>query len=174
MRIKVQDIGEAVKEVSFEEPTAKLNSLVERGPVHDYRFVGPAKVNISHYRAGQDIFLSGEAASEIVGQCARCLESFRVVLNAAFSYVLVPRIEPKVELEAEDLDLSFYDGDDIEVSPLVREQVLLSLPTQPLCREDCRGLCSSCGVNLNIETCNCGDAEGDPRLAVLRSLKVGP
>jgi uncharacterized protein len=173
MRIRVQDIGEAVEDLAFEEPTSSLNLLLEQGPVHDYEFVGPARVTVSHYRAGQNVFLSGQAVTEVVGQCARCLESFRFSVDAPLSYVLAPRIGPKAEQEAEDLDLSFYEGDEIDVSPLVREQVLLSLPTRPLCREDCRGLCPTCGADLNSGDCRCLEAAGDPRLAGLRKLKVG-
>jgi uncharacterized protein len=173
MRIRVQDIGEAVKDLAFEEPTSSLNLLLQRGPVHDYEFVGSASVTVSHYRAGQNVFLSGRAVSQAVGQCARCLESFQFSVDAPFSYVLAPRIAPKAELEAEDLDLSFYEGDEIDVSPLIREQVLLSLPTRPLCREDCRGLCPTCGANLNSGDCSCRGVARDPRLAVLRNLKVG-
>jgi len=173
MRIRVRDIGEAVKEVTFEEPTSTLNLLLKRGPVHDYAFAGPARVTISHYRAGQNIFLSGRAVCRVKAQCARCLEDFGLALDAPFSYVLVPKMDPKAQLDTEDLDLSFYEGEEVDVSPLVCEQILLSLPTRPLCRDDCQGLCPSCGVNRNSGDCRCGEGAGDPRLAVLRNLKVG-
>jgi uncharacterized protein len=173
MRIRVQDIGEAVKEIAFEEPTSSWNLLLEQGPVHDYEFLAAARVTLSHYRAGQNLFLSGRAVTEVEAQCARCLEHFRVSIEAPFSYVLAPRVAPEAQLEAEDLDLSFYEGEEIDVSPLVREQVLLSLPTRPLCREDCRGLCPSCGADLNSGDCRCRETTGDPRLAALRKFKVG-
>jgi uncharacterized protein len=50
--------------------------------------------------------------------------------------------------------------------------LLLSLPTRPLCREDCRGLCPHCGINLNRESCGCREERLDSRLAALRSIKV--
>jgi uncharacterized protein len=56
---------------------------------------------------------------------------------------------------------------------LIAEQVILALPTQPLCAESCRGLCASCGANLNRESCCCVAPTGDPRMAVFRTLKVG-
>jgi uncharacterized protein len=56
---------------------------------------------------------------------------------------------------------------------LIEEQVLLALPTRPLCREDCRGLCSGCGVNLNSEECACDPAApSDSRMAIFRTLKI--
>jgi uncharacterized protein len=58
------------------------------------------------------------------------------------------------------------------VTRLVYEQVFLALPTRPLCDEECRGLCPQCGVNRNAGQCSCTVDAGDPRLAVLRGLKI--
>ncbi len=65
-----------------------------------------------------------------------------------------------------------YDGEEVDVSPLIREQLLLALPTRPLCQEGCRGLCPQCGANLNLNSCDCSAAKFDPRLEALRSLKI--
>lgn len=174
MRIRVQDIEESVKQISFAEPTSDLNPLLDHGTVHDFRFAEAAGVQLRHYRAGQDLFLDGQVSVPIEGQCARCLESYTFELDAPFSFVLVPRSGTFGEAEpgVEDAELSFYEGDEIDLSPLLREQMLLALPTQALCRPDCRGLCARCGANLNVGACECHEEEGDPRLAVLRSLKV--
>ncbi|MGH7829255.1 MAG: YceD family protein, partial [Candidatus Binatia bacterium] len=72
-----------------------------------------------------------------------------------------------------EMGLSFYSSNEIDLSPLMREQVLLALPTRPLCDDLCRGLCAGCGVNLNHESCLCPPAPGDPRMAVFRTLKLG-
>jgi uncharacterized protein len=58
------------------------------------------------------------------------------------------------------------------LEPLIREQVLLALPTRPLCDENCRGLCPSCGVDLNEKACRCANAESDPRMAIFRDMKL--
>lgn len=171
MRIRIQDIAESQKSLGFEEPTTELNPLLDQGPVQDYRFVRSASVTVSHYRAGQDLFLEGRASTDVVGQCARCLESYSFELEAPFSFVLIPR-PAAVPEQDEDADLSFYEGEEIDLSPLLRERILLALPTQPLCRHDCRGLCASCGTNLNLSSCECHLDRGDPRLAILRTLKV--
>jgi uncharacterized protein len=75
-------------------------------------------------------------------------------------------------LRAEDLEFSLYEGTEVDLSPLIREQVLLALPTRPLCEDDCRGLCPHCGVNLNRTTCECRVENLDPRLEAIRSLKL--
>lgn len=174
MKINVYDIKEEAKELAFDEPTDELNALMAHG-AHDYDFQSPFHVTLVQYRAGQELIFQGTLRGEVTGHCARCLEDFTVELNRPFHFVLVPHAAggAEIELEEDDLDLSYYSGEEIDVSPLVREQLLLALPTQPLCREDCRGLCPSCGVNRNEEQCGCPSGFVDPRFAALRGLKAG-
>jgi uncharacterized protein len=80
--------------------------------------------------------------------------------------------DDKGAVNVDDLELSVYQGEEVDLSPLIREQVLLALVDRPLCREDCRGLCPRCGVNLNERECGCVAETPAPRLAVLRTLKV--
>jgi len=63
--------------------------------------------------------------------------------------------EAEVELRPDDLDIYYYDGDEINLDPLIYDEVLLNLPIRPLCREDCAGLCHICGKNKNVESCAC-------------------
>ena len=82
------------------------------------------------------------------GVCARCLETFSLPLATPFEFVLT-RAQPheaSQELHTEDLAFSFYSGDEIDLTPLVGEQAILALPTRAVCREECRGLCPSCGA----------------------------
>jgi uncharacterized protein len=120
------------------------------------------------------VFVSGTANGSVLGHCARCLGTYTFPLAAEFELVLVPQrpLPAETELSGDDLDLSFYAGDEIDLSPLVLEQLVLALPTRPLCRDACRGLCPKCGIDLNSGKCACVQDEGDPRLAVLRTLKV--
>lgn len=173
MRLRVRDIEETTKAIVYDESTSELNPLLEHGPVHDFEFVGPANVQLRHYRSGQEIFLEGELRARVIGQCARCLESFEFTHAPRFSFIMVPHQGRWAE---EDLaggggDLTWYEGEEIDVSPMLRERMLLALPTLPLCREGCLGLCAQCGSDLNARPCDCGAAAGDPRFAVLRTLK---
>ncbi len=173
MRIHLRDIGEATRELSFEESTSELNPLLELGPVHDYQFSGPALVRMSCYRAGHEVFFSGVVTGVVVGQCARCLESFEFALTAPVSLVFVPRAGRwQEEEEAGDIDVYVYDGEEIDLSPALRERILLALPTLPLCQDTCRGLCPRCGANRNRPGCECPTGEGNGPLSALRGLKI--
>ncbi len=173
MKLRIEDITAEAKELSFEEPQGELNRVLETGPVHEFRVEGPIGVKIAYYRAGTELFFSGALHAPTHAVCARCAEEFELDSQRAFRFVLTPRVVGYNDKnDAEDLELSVYEGDEVDLSPLIREQLLLSLPTRPLCREDCRGLCPRCGANLNAGQCGCSAAELDPRLGALRQLKV--
>ena len=70
------------------------------------------------------------------------------------------------------MGLSFYSEEEINLSPYIREQVLLALPMRPLCDDDCRGLCAGCGADLNYEPCRCVSSVSDPRMALFRTMKL--
>jgi uncharacterized protein len=76
-----------------------------------------------------------------------------------------------VEVLDDDLGVSFYKGDEIDLGQLMREQFYLSLPMKPLCSPDCKGLCPQCGINRNRETCTCDTKWIDPRFEALKRLK---
>jgi uncharacterized protein len=175
MKLNVHEIDEVAKELVYEEPTDLLNGLLLHGQVCDFEFPATAEVRVAYYRAGQELFFQGHIAGGVIGHCARCLEEYTFDLAKDFFIVLVPKADlpGEVELTGAELDLSFYDSDQVDLSPLVREQIILALPTRPLCREDCKGLCATCGANLNTQACSCAARSVDPRLAVLKTLKVG-
>jgi uncharacterized protein len=119
--------------------------------------------------------LVGRVQTTLTMPCSRCVEPFSFPVDAAFDLRYQPRTEnsgePEREIEEDDLSTAFYENDTIDLADLMREQFYLSLPMKPLCRDDCRGLCPTCGANLSRETCNCNPEWEDPRLAVLKTLK---
>ena len=82
-----------------------------------------------------------------------------------------PADAPEVEVDEEDMDVYSYQGEEVDLEPLLREQVILAVPFAPLCREDCKGLCPVCGIDLNTGTCTCDRTPIDPRWSALRNLK---
>ena len=175
MKLNVHEIDEVAKELVYEESTDALNGLLVHGQVCDFEFPAAAEVRLDYYRAGVELVFQGHIAGSVIGHCGRCLEEYGFEIDKDFTLVLVPR-QPQLdtdELSEDDLDLSYYEGDQVDLSPLVREQIILALPTRPLCRDTCRGLCPHCGVDLNAQSCSCASEHVDPRLAVLRNLKVG-
>jgi uncharacterized protein len=173
VKLRVDDITGETKQLAFAEPEAAINRTLEAGSVHEFRLSGPVSVELSYYRAGTELFFSGEIEASAVASCARCAEEFVTPNTRKFRYVMVPRVlRDNDNGRVDELEFTIYDGDEIDLSPLLQEQVLLALPTRPLCKEDCRGLCPQCGINLNEHQCDCGTGQFQPRLSVLRNLKL--
>lgn len=174
MKLRVDDITAEARQLIFGEPEAEINRALGAGPPREYRVERPVDVELSYYRAGTEIFLEGEVMAAAAAGCARCAEEFPTVRRRRFRYVLAPRAIGVDDggVRADDLEFTLYEGDAVDLTPLVREQVLLALAERPLCREDCRGLCPRCGANLNEAPCGCRTETVDPRLAVLRTLKI--
>src|SRR5690242_12121747 len=173
MKIAVEDIKASPKELTYTEEVDDLNARLDRG-VRDYRVPEGPSVDVQYYRAGLDVYFSGSLHGRIVGTCARCLEDYRFDLEQPFAFVLTPRaaaVTEPAKLSEDDTALSFYEGEEIDLTPLVHEQIIIALPTRPLCGETCRGLCPRCGANLNAGACGCPAAPPDPRLAVLHALR---
>lgn len=129
-------------------------------------------VRLDVTREGAEVLVTGQVAATVPLACGRCLEEFPVAVRAAVDarFAPRPRVADDVELGADDLDLDFYDGDELNLATLLETETTLALPMKPLCREDCRGLCPVCGGNRNAAPCTCQARPPDPRLAVLRQL----
>ena len=123
----------------------------------------------------QKIIIDGRISAHVLMGCARCLKTYDEHLEEEFEVEYLPEPEPQekeedIELHEADLDVSYYTGDSIALYDVLREQLLLLLPLQPLCQPDCAGLCPSCGKDLNEGGCDCELQTVDPRLAVLEQL----
>ena len=177
MKIPVDDIPQSPKEISFSERIEELNQLYSTGSAVEFRFPSQLAVSLVYYRSGQELFFHGGLKGEITARCGRCLEDYVLPLDRQFDVVLTPApakiARGAEEVRSDELGLSYYSTEEIDLAPLIGEQVMLALPTRPLCDDGCRGLCASCGANLNRESCDCSEARGDPRMAIFRTLKVG-
>jgi len=123
-------------------------------------------------RDGVDVVVTGEIGATVAQTCSRCLEEFTSEVRPAIDVRLVPRpaTGADVELGADDLDVDFYDNDEVSLARLIETETLLGLPMKPLCRDECRGLCPTCGANRNTAPCTCRERPPDPRLAALRDV----
>ena len=124
----------------------------------------------------KDVLVRGHLAGRLELACSRCLEGFSFPVQGDFDLLLAPGSDTmsgeEEELSAADLDLDFYTGKVIDLENIIREQIILTMPLKPLCSEDCRGLCTRCGANLNQERCVCKTETAAGPLAGLAKLKT--
>jgi uncharacterized protein len=177
--IRVEDIPAQGKQESFLEEEGPLNERLGGETTNSgLHFSGPIQVRLDLSRTGRILLVKSRVEARVRCTCARCLDPFALTLSSEFKMSLRPRPDPGlappegIELSREDLETDFYEGEEVDLSPLIQDQVLLTLPPKVICREDCRGLCQRCGKNLNREACQCAGAEVDPRLAPLKNFRV--
>jgi uncharacterized protein len=140
-----------------------------------YRIVQPVSLVFDVHKDRSTFRLSGRVKTRLELLCSRCLEPFEVDIDAPFDLRYEPQpssaAEGEHELSEGDFDAAYYADDQIDLGQLIQERIYLALDMKPLCSDDCKGLCSNCGTNLNRGTCSCDTHWEDPRLTVLRALK---
>ena len=138
------------------------------------RLLEPPEISGQIKRTGPEVLVTGRLATRAEVDCDRCLKSVEIPVRAEFSlrYVSAGDYDSiaTAELEENDLALSVFDGESIDIDEIVREQVLLTVPTRSLCREDCKGFCPVCGGDRNLKECGCQSEETDPRWAGLKEI----
>ena len=129
--------------------------------------VGNIRILFNAHDDNGAVFVTGEFQGWMSIPCTRCLGIARLSLDGAFDAMLLKRtnakrhIKPKVDSEQDlevnfdDLDIGFYEGKTVDIATIVRDHVVLSIPYILVCSDECQGLCQSCGINQNTETCLC-------------------
>ena len=128
--------------------------------------------HIDLLRTAGEISVRGKIGFLAVARCSRCLSDVSVDTNLEVNLILSPSETEKKEEGGGEIDYETYRGRTIDLNDYMREQVNLSLPYKVVCTEDCRGLCSGCGQNLNEQQCGCETHEKDSRFAVLKDIKI--
>jgi uncharacterized protein len=144
-------------------------------------FTSPIRTRLRAARIREMVEIEGMVQTTARLTCGRCLAPFSCPLSAEFALTYtgdrpgVPEtVEPEVkELDASEVGLIYFQGEEIDLTEGIQEQVILSFPLRPLCNEACRGLCARCGADLNQEVCRCAPLSAESPFAALGQLKLG-
>ena len=120
----------------------------------------------------EGVLVTGEAGADLEGECVRCLDPVRAPLVSGFQELFV--YDDQDTFQEEDDEVSRLQGDLLDLEPVLRDAVVLALPFQPVCTEDCAGLCPECGARLAEDPGHEHRAEVDPRWARLAVLQHDP
>lgn len=135
-----------------------------------YPFISPVKAKGEIKSFAGSAELEVELSFDFQMPCHRCMEETLTKWNLKVSHTLVRSLsEEKTNSKLEDKYIE-VENQEIDLDELFYADILLQLPVKYVCKEDCKGLCSMCGKNLNTETCNCSRSQIDPRLEVLKQL----
>jgi len=180
MHIRTDQIKEDGLTLEFEEKADVFPVLAEIITRGECQFVAPIKTALRAIRIGDMIEVTGRIDTQIRLPCGRCLEEYEIPLKSRVDLTYVQRIpdapedEPleEIELKAADMGLTHFQGENIDLRDGIQEQVILAIPIKALCRENCKGLCASCGHDLNEGDCGCGRQPTNDKFAVLKNLKL--
>jgi uncharacterized protein len=138
------------------------------------------------HRMGGDLYLEGAVHGALELTCGRCLNRYREPIRERFRLVLEPagsRVPADPEGAAalardgvflsDELESGWFRGSEIDLGSFFQEVIALAFPVQPVCREDCQGLCPRCGADRNAESCDCSEERTDSPFAALQVLRDG-
>jgi DUF177 domain-containing protein len=141
----------------------------------EIQIIGQVQIDLTAERQAQEVRVRGRLTTDVRVPCSRCLDPVRFPVATKFDQFYESNadhpLHGEIALHERDTEIGFFSGDFIEVNDIAREQILLSLPMKPICREDCKGLCPHCGKNRNLKDCNCEAVLVDPRLMQLLKIK---
>lgn len=173
MKVRLHEIGDEPYTWSVEEsvPVAAFerDELLELSPVawsgEIRRLEGPD---------GGYLLRAGVSYRQTLA-CQRCLGTVTEPVDEEVELLLLRHErgaeEEERELEEKDLGVVVVDGDEVDLAPILFEQIQLNVPMRPLCREECAGLCPTCGADLNQGRCDCVNETVDPRWAGLAVIR---
>ena len=169
MRIELENLEGSKGDFAHVYQPEDLNPVDER-----VSLTAPAAVNGKIRLSGNQVFVSGHVETRAQVECDRCLKPVELPVSADFTLEYISdsdyETSQAAELTEAEMSVSVFDGQAIDVDEIVKEQILLTVPTRMLCREDCRGICPECGADRDTGECNCVTNDIDPRWAALKNL----
>ncbi|MGH9429948.1 MAG: YceD family protein [Terriglobia bacterium] len=137
----------------------------------DFRQIEALDIKAVADLVGEEIHVHGRLGTRLESECDRCAVRFDFPVECDFDLFYRPvssiAREEEIEISSDELVVGFYQGDGVDLTDIIREQVLLALPMKMLCGPECRGLCPTCGTNRNLAGCQCEDVRVDSPFADL-------
>ena len=167
MNIDISMIAKSINRELTEEAEISLTSFESR--LGDFPITEKAPVTL-HIRNEENaaVLINGTVDLKVLIPCGRCLEDVLTPIHFDIDKKLRIEEEQLVDEDMEEVD--YLIGFELDVDKLVYAEILVNWPMRVLCREDCKGICKVCGMNLNKGACSCQKTELDPRMAAIQDI----
>lgn len=143
----------------------------------DVELAGPIEGQIRLHRTNQGIYADGKVVAPVRMQCSRCLKDIETTVRFPMREEFYPIIDVNtgapVQMPENELAFPIDAHHELDMRDAIRQNLVVALPMRPLCREDCAGLCPTCGKDLNDGSCECQPEPEDERFGALRALLDG-
>jgi uncharacterized protein len=176
LKFWLQEIPTKEKEITHIYGVAEIIKALEERDYKQTRPVAPLEVRVRLLRSEKQVFVRGRILGRMELECSRCLDLFTIPIELEFQQTFLPRTNildhDELELSVDDLDITYYSGEELNLAPIIWDELILGMPFSPLCRQDCQGLCSRCGANLNEGKCLCPATAGTSKWEALRCIRL--
>lgn len=169
--ISINDLPPDGKEYDLDDQDIWLEPIQEFKM--DYKIVEPLHGKVFVQPVDEGILVKGSLRGAVTAPCNRCTEDAAITIDTEFSEYedIPPESHSKMDEHGAAIVYERH-APMLNLGEVGWEQFMLALPIQPLCKEDCKGLCPQCGANLNNGSCSCTTDQGDPRLSALRGVTI--
>ena len=168
MLLNLSDVlGEQHKTIEKEIPV-ETEAFLHESSSYPVLSKEPLSLKIEHIK-NRELLITGKGRFTVEIPCDRCLEPEETEFVLDFSKNVDLDVSDGEQPEELD-ETNYIDGYELDAEQLLCNEVLIGWPTKILCKDDCKGICSVCGQNLNRGTCSCEDTGLDPRMSVIRDV----
>ena len=164
----------------FEESPQVFPIINEMEKKQECQFLKPLNIRLKAFRVRELYEVQGTLRTSIRLPCSRCLKDFDTPMASDFELTYTKEMpglmdvfdEEEIEVRVEEIGMIYFKGEEINLQQGIQEQVVMAFPLQPLCDENCKGLCPNCGSDLNQGDCGCEREAASNKFAILKNLKL--
>ena len=178
MKVAVDRLKSRPLDLHIEEPVETFPVLAGMQNDQVCKFTGPVNGDITAAHEYDHIRVNGRVSVPLSLSCSRCLVDYDSFVDINFT-VLFRKDTEKQTVDEDDIELgemdllsSVYQGDEIDLTHEIEEQVAMEIPLKPLCSDSCKGLCHTCGIDLNTSGCTCIKETASFAFSALKDFKV--
>ncbi len=180
MILHVDQIKDKEFSHEFEENPQDFPIIAEMVKNRESKFLTPLSIRLKAFRIRELYEVQGTFSTNVRLACSRCLKDFDSTLAGEFELTYTKEVpglmdvfdEQEIELKAEEIGMMYFKGEEIHLHQGIQEQIVMAFPLQPLCDENCKGLCRQCGSDRNRGDCGCASGSGSNPFAALKNLKL--
>lgn len=199
MRIYLREIKDTPSELHFDQTADWVRQTVQKADETPVPATRPIHLDLMLHKVDNVVVMNGKLRATVKLLCSRCTAPLDLPINESFSALFCqdPELAGVAHLGGKDdetprgqiygyarnhretvgktdpeLDITYLAEDFIELDTVLSEQLHLQIPVQPLCREDCQGICMTCGADLNKGRCACSKIRKDNPFSILKDLKL--
>lgn len=178
--LHVEQLKEKEFSHEFQENPRAFPIIAELVKNQECEFLEPISIRLKAFRVRELFEVQGTFRTFVRLPCSRCLKDFNTPLASDFELTYTKEVpglmdvfeDEEIELKAEEIGMIYFKGEEINLQQGIQEQIVMAFPLQPLCDDNCKGLCPQCGSDLNRGDCGCKRESPPNKFAVLKNLKL--